>query len=119
MQGKDKIMRPSQGGIYTLNTIMTKLELSDSPCLMVEIDGRMCPIQDSHISQDDLLGIEGFKFTSWRYKYTTHEWVPVFHALDSSYVMAYMTKELLKEDWRTEEDDTYWIVPKAYPRSQS
>ena len=66
-----------RGATYNLRTIY-QLDLQDSPCLMVMVEGRLYPVQDSHVTIDELLSVPGLADTEWAYRYTTEEWIPVF-----------------------------------------
>lgn len=105
---------PRQNQTYTLAEIEQFLQLKDSPCLMILVDGRYAPIQDSHYTADDRLATEGWKETEWTYKYTTSEWIPVFYSANDS---VRDLLDIVKMEAQYDGDDEYWIVPKAFPRN--
>ncbi len=75
---------PVRNQIYTLHEIY-KLDLKDSPCLEFRTkDGKAEPIQYVHLNEEELLNLLGN--TQWKYVRTTHEWIPIFVAVDSAQV---------------------------------
>jgi len=101
---------PRCGRTYLLKHVF-EMDLRDAPCLMVEVNRRMVPIQWSHITQDQLLS--ALADTAWKYILTTKEWVSVFHGVDyrklkdKISVVRYLD-ELFKEQ-------CYHVTLKEYP----
>lgn len=67
------------GNIFTLKDLLA-LTLTDTPCLNISHENETYPIQTSHISEEELLSIEGWGKSTWVYKFTTSEWIPIFEA---------------------------------------
>lgn len=103
---------PIPGATYTLRRIDNELMLDDSPHLILVIKGRRAVIQNSHFAEH-LGDLPVWESTAWRYIRTTHEWIPVFHAVDDAAVL-----ELV--DFVEYEDivdgPTWWVTPKGFPR---
>ena len=99
---------PVRGATYNLRTIY-QLDLQDSPCLMVMVAGRLYPVQDSHVTIDELLSVPGLADTEWAYRYTTEEWIPVFDSCSGQTAFFFDIQ-------RMEAEDSYWITPKGFPR---
>lgn len=98
------MIQPVRGTIYTLSQITRELDLDDSPALIT----RFGVIQDSHIypeEYDRILKICGH--TKWKYRYTTHEWVPVFSYADED---DELVKFLNLEPDLNDHDSQYWTV---------
>ena len=102
---------PVRGATYNLRTIY-QLDLQDSPCLMVMVEGRLYPVQDSHVTIDELLSVPGLADTEWAYRYTTEEWIPVFDSCSGQTAFFFDIQRL-------EAEDSYWITPKGFPREVS
>ena len=98
---------PVRGATYNLRTIY-QLDLQDSPCLMVMVEGRLYPVQDSHVTIDELLSVPGLADTEWAYRYTTEEWIPVFDSCSGQTAFFFDIQ-------RMEAEDSYWITPKGFP----
>ena len=100
---------PVRGLPCNLRTIYT-LDLDDSPFLMVQIEGSWYPVQDSHVTIEEMLSVPGLADTKWAYQFTTSEWIPVFHCEPS------FKPETFFDIQRMEAEDSYWITPKGFPR---
>jgi hypothetical protein len=105
---------PVRGVTYTLEQIMRDLRLRDSPALMVEMNTRMSCVQDSHLSEEELLSVPGFAQTKWRYVRETIEWIPVFHWADAADPLTFLDAEPSNDDPGL----YHWITPKGFPREQ-
>jgi hypothetical protein len=105
---------PVPGQIYTLAIIEMALELRDSPSLCVLIDGREWPIQNSHLTVEQLLSVPGLGATRWRYSRTTHEWIPCFHAVEPDKVLACIDVARGYDTLFKRRD--YWLTPKGFER---
>ena len=99
---------PVRGATYNLRTVY-KLDLDDSPCLMVQVEGLWYPVQDSHVTIEEMLSVPGLAETKWSYQFTTHEWVPIFRGPS-------FKPETFFDIQRLEAEDLYWITPKGFPR---
>ena len=100
---------------YTLDFLLSEegaSAMEDMPCLMVNINNHMYPIQQSHMTNEQMLSIEGFGNTKWEYKGTTHEWVPVFHGVSPDLVN-FIDFTLVTDH---NDDEVYWVTPKGFPR---
>lgn len=98
-------MRPIRGRVYTLREIVRDLELLDAPSLGFA-DG---VIQDAHCTCEQLLAVPGLADTEWKYICTTHEWIPVFKAVNNDEVrkcvdVVFYGDVLMRQDYA-------WITP--------
>jgi hypothetical protein len=105
---------PQVGELYTLEQIVRELYLRDSPALMVELNAKMSCVQDSHLTDTELLSVPGFAKTKWRYVRETSEWIPVFHWADPTDPKTFLDVEPSKDD----RDRYHWVTPKGFPREQ-
>ncbi len=100
-------MNPIRQMNYTTEQI-SKLDLLDSPFLMVYISGiGWIPIQTGHLTAEQ--EVEAFADIEWKYMRTTHEWIPLFYAVDSEHILKNLVS-IVKE-----EDGTYLLSPINYP----
>jgi hypothetical protein len=105
---------PRGGEVYTLEQITRELYLRDSPALMVQLNAKMSCVQNSHLTDNELLSVPGFAQTKWRYIRETDEWIPVFHWADAADPCKFLDVEPLND-----EPDRYdWITPKGFRREQ-
>lgn len=104
---------PVPYNIYTLEEITT-LNLKDSPALIVH---NRNGVQDSHITEEELLSVPGIKQTKWKYIRTTHEWIPIFTYASEEPWETYFDSEPYRSDFKQSENDL-WITPKGFPRKQ-
>ena len=107
---------PKVSNVYTLAEIV-ELDLRDSPCLMFDYEGERCSIQDSHFDYTPV-----WKSAPWadiRFKYIreTHEWIPIFRVVEEDLEKLIALLDIEPSTCNFS-DDAYWVVPKAYPRSQ-
>ena len=100
--------------IYTLAEVL-ELNLKDSPFLMVLANGRWSPVQTSHTTDAEVLSVPQFADSLWEYRYTTNEWIPIFHAVDSALVLEQFCDVA---PYLGEPEGTFWITPKGFPREQ-
>lgn len=116
------VNNPETGKIYTLAEI-EELTLRDMPFLQLTLvqpgseEGYLdqYPIQTSHCTAEDLLKIPEWSNSRWVFVLETSEWIPVFrvHSDDEQLV-----KGLVDIEESFDENQGYWITPKAYPREQ-
>jgi hypothetical protein len=104
---------PIPYNIYTLEQV-TKLDLKDSPALIVH---NRSAVQDSHVTEEELLSVPGIKQTKWKYIRTTHEWIPIFTYASEEPWQTYFDSEPYQSSFKKYEDDL-WITPKGFPRKQ-
>lgn len=111
---------PRRGEVFTGAEVM-QLPLRDSPSLCVpvkwdaDVEHDEAPIQDAHLTQDELLSVPGFSESRWRFLFETDEWIPVFDFVGTA------DEALAFVDVSKEWDDTYqqhrwWVTPKGFPR---
>jgi hypothetical protein len=105
---------PLRGRVYALQDILTRLDLDDSPSLTFVYKGYETCIQDSHITNEQLLTTDLWK-THWRYERTTHEWIPIFRAVDNDQVASLCD---IEESRCPYSDAKWWVTPKGFPRKQ-
>lgn len=108
---------PQRGQIYTFAQIL-KLKLDDEPFLRFMHEGKRAVIQTSHVLDEDLLRIEGFADTQWRYERTTHEWIPLFTYVGYRSILDFVTIEPTAPIFKDGSDDPYWVCPKGFYREQ-
>lgn len=108
--------KPVPGVIYTTEQL-AKLHLLDSPCLRVmDASFMLQTVQDAHFTDEQLLAVPGFAELGWRYLYTTHEWIPIFVAVDPKLAWACLDSEPDRSPYCDE--GTLWVTPKGLPREQ-
>lgn len=107
--------RPVMHAVYTAAELH-KLDLLDSPCLRFSYRNGLAVIQNCHLTEEELLSVPSFADTRWRYIRTTHEWIPVFHAVDDDAVIACMDIERDRSPYS--DDGSWWVTPKGFPREQ-
>lgn len=69
--------RPIPGTIYNYAQL-AGLELRDTPCLNLQIQGHLVPIQHPFEMSDAELA-RVMAPSRWKYTHTTSEWIPVFY----------------------------------------
>lgn len=104
---------PRPGSVHDLSCILMGMELPDSPCLVVNIQGIESVIQYAHVSYEQLLSIPGIGGTLWEFERVTHEHIPVFHFAGS--------QDTLKDIVDIQENKhkamkRFWVTPKGFPR---
>lgn len=112
---KRKIL-PTRGGIYTADQIMNVLELRDAPHMYFTHEGRRSVVQNSHLTDAELLSVPGFADTKWTYLRTTDEWIPVFSAISDSAIRECVDIEPWIDPYS--DDAGFWVTPKGFPRQQ-
>ena len=110
------VEQPSIGVTYSTRDMLTTLELRDAPGMLVEIDGQLSYIQDSHVTEDQLLSIPGLANQLWEYLYETSEWCPVFKYRGPDPITEFVDYEENRDSFGLE--DHWWITPKGFPREQ-
>ncbi|WOL24507.1 hypothetical protein fHeYen902_161 [Yersinia phage fHe-Yen9-02] len=115
---------PRPNNQYTLLEILTELDLKDTPCLSFkhsDARGEFEPaIQDSHVTEEQLLSIEGLADTHWKYIRTTDEWIPVFvWAKDNERPITDFIDIAEEIDpYESKDKNGFWCTPKGFPREQ-
>ncbi|TPG59882.1 hypothetical protein [Ewingella americana] len=114
-------IQPQSGKTYTLQQILTNMDLRDAPSLNFTIDGIETCLNDSHVSEEDLLTIPGFAESLWNYVRETSEWVPIFQYSKAN--TQPMTDFIDYEDLVDPHSDydapkELWCIPKGFPRQQ-
>ena len=101
---------PKPFEVYTFREICEDLILRDSPHLMFyDTEGERDVIQTSHMTEEDMLSVEGFADSKWKYIRETDEWIPIFMYAGDVDIFTFVMK--------TEEpygDETYSL--KGFPR---
>jgi hypothetical protein len=105
---------PRRGVVYTLRQILEDLDLDDGPSLGFNSEFGHAVIQNSHVTDAQLLSVPGLADTRWRYVRTTHEWIPVFEATDDAAVCACV--DVSKDYDELMQCDDIWVTPKGFPR---
>lgn len=117
-------VRPKQHEVYTLRDIVQKLSLRDSPHLGFqfrspdpqETESVLAVIQNSHVTDEDLLSIPGFADSKWKYLRETEEWIPVFSYADELPITDFVEMELDLHPYNLTHQ--WWVTPKGFPRDQ-
>jgi len=114
-----KRIQPRGGKDYTFKQIVEQLDLRDAACLMFNENNMEQNIQDSHISELDVLKLPHWADSLWTYKYETDEWIPVFKWSSANTVSI---DELIDKephiDPYAERPGVLWCVPKGQTREQ-
>lgn len=106
---------------YTFAQIL-ELTLRDGPHLSFKLDvnGKKVEacLQDSHVTDEQLLAVPGFAESVWTYRYETSEWIPIF-AYASTNVKP-ITDLIDYEPWIDPYETrlNFWCTPKGLPRRQ-
>lgn len=108
------MQRPIPHTVYTLKEI-TKLYLRDSPALMCTSNSA---VQDSHITEKELLSVPGIENTKWKYIRETNEWIPIFTYCSDEPWETYFDSEPYRGCCPSTNGDSLWITPKGFPRDQ-
>lgn len=108
---------PISGVVYTLRDLL-QLNLRDSPSLQIHWQGKVGDIQDAHVTEEQLLSVPGLAETQWRFIRTTHEWIPIFHAVEVEDVLKCVDIEPYIDKYELLRNPGWWITPKGFPRSQ-
>lgn len=111
---------PVRGFQYSLRQIYEQLDLDDSPSLHIRIGDLKGPIQDSHVTVEQMLSVPGLADTQWTYRRTTWEYIPCFeYSGTAEAILACVDSEPWKPRFAGDEVDNYtWITPKGFPRAQ-
>jgi len=115
---------PIRNAVYTLREIYTELNFKDTPNLsFVHSDERGTfepAIQDSHLTEEQLLSVEGFADTRWKYLMTTNEWIPIFvWAKDNERTITDFIDIAEEIDpYDSKNKNGFWCTPKGFPREQ-
>jgi hypothetical protein len=106
---------PISGFEYTLEEMLLKMDLPDSPFLLFNYKDNICIIQISHLTNEELLKIPGMASSTWEYHYTTFEWCPIFWYSDEDIDITTFV-DIKKRKNKKEYDDKYLVVPKGTNR---
>lgn len=107
------IVKKSRSGHPYPNAIFSFLEindlvLGDTPCLLVPVGSQSYPIQDGHVSVEQMLSVPGIKESMWRYIRTTMEGIPIFISMHTE-------EECLQWIDISITSDGYCVSPKGFP----
>lgn len=108
-------IQPRTQQVYRLDEILKGMELPDSPFLTIRHEGKSGSIQDSHITNEQLLSVPGIGGTWWRYSHTTNEDCPIFYWHSKNEYPFTLFVDV--EDDESNEK-ALWITPKGFPRKQ-
>jgi len=111
---------PRSGQVYSLKEIMG-LYLRDSPCLGGLVAGRMAYIQDSHLTEEELLAVPGAAESQWKYIRETDEWIPIFHFEGPENGIAAFCDLSYAWDWQKKEydrEEALYVTPKGHSSRQ-
>lgn len=111
---------PKCGTIYTYKEIVEILTLRDSPSLNFSHKNMLGVIQESHLTQEQLLSVPGMIDTTWRYVRETLEWIPLFdYSGDINKLLEVIDIEPASEFYQSNQPITcWWATPKGFPRNQ-
>ncbi|QYW04595.1 hypothetical protein pEaSNUABM14_00270 [Erwinia phage pEa_SNUABM_14] len=114
------------GSVYTLREMLTELSLRDTPNLgftPVSVrypetkEIRQQTVQDSHLTEEEMLALPGWAETKWRYIRETHEWIPVFVAVDNAEIEALCVIEPYTDRYFRNEGIMH-VYPRGVERAQ-
>lgn len=111
-----KRIRPKPGALYTAEQILNDLDLDDTPHWQFHHEGKLCVVQDAHLTRQELLSVPGFAETTWTYIRTTSEWIPLFTATSASAVRDCVDIEPRIDPYL--DDAGFWVTPKGFQRAQ-
>lgn len=114
--GKAQRVLPRQGAVYSLQQVINVLALDDTPSLRFKHKGKSCVIQTSHCGVLELLTIDGFAKSGWKYMFTTNEWIPIFEFVDAD-IEKFVDIEP-EYDYDGSHSADFWVTPKGFPREQ-
>lgn len=111
---------PRRGEVFTAREVLG-LPLRDSPSWGItvahdpEVEYDDPPMQDAHVTWEELLSVPGFAETQWRFVKETDEWIPVFEFVGTAEeALAFCDVSKQWSDiWRRYE---WWVTPKGFPR---
>jgi hypothetical protein len=113
--------RPLRGQKFLLSEVYN-LMLRDSPHFSILLEDadrvtRDACIQNSHLTEEEMLSVPGFKDTQWVYVRETYEWIPIFQYASSN---ERPITDFVDYGRSTFEyvDDYFWVTPKGFPRDQ-
>ena len=112
--------RPVSGVSYTLAEIY-KLSLRDGPSLNFHHNDISGVIQESHLTEEELLSVPGMKESKWIYGYETEEWIPVFNFdknIEQLSIFELVDLELWIDEYTCLDKEYWWATPKGFPRKQ-
>lgn len=106
---------PTPGATYSYREICETLMLRDTPCLsFFDEDGRQV-IQDSHMTEEEMLEVPGFAESKWVYERETHEWIPIFrYAKDNTGSIMEIIDKVDKTN--CQEHECVYFLPKGTDR---
>jgi hypothetical protein len=104
---------PVKGQIYTVRDIYN-LALTDTPSLMFKYQDAHVPIQQAHVTVDQLLSMPGFADVKFRYSHTTWLETPIFLLCEDEEIFNFVNVESVWDDVFEEHD--VWVTPKEFPR---
>ena len=107
---------PRRGDVYTAAEVEA-LSLRDAPFYRFVVNGNVEVIQTSHLTVEQLLSVPGFAQTRWRYERETHEWIPLFRAVDDAAVQACVDTEPAIDPYG-DGHPWLWVTPKGFAREQ-
>jgi hypothetical protein len=109
---------PKPGNVYTYADLQL-LPLEDSPCLNVMLEGILYPVQDSHVTPENVIKDCPVWATSrWRYILTTNESIPVFNFVGSNEELMRLIDFEPGKEYYGMLPCAIWVTPKGNPRAQ-
>ena len=109
-------IRPRPGQVYSSQEIIKDLSLRDSPFFKFMFGDHSVVIQTSHMTDEQLLSVEGFASVPWKYIRETHEWIPIFHCVDQDAILRLVNIEESTDDF--DDGDKYWVTLVGHHREQ-
>jgi hypothetical protein len=111
--------KPVRNQTYTYCEIC-KLYLRDSPHL--SFDHQYVPgvIQNSHMTEDEMLSVPLMSESKWIYVRETDEWIPIFRfsSYNTTPITDLVDLEKLQTSKSCSDVDFWWATPKGFPRPQ-
>ena len=109
-------IRPRPGQVYSSEEIIKDLSLRDSPFFKFMFGNHSVVIQTSHMTDEQLLSVEGFASVRWKYIRETSEWIPIFHAVDNDEILRLVNIEKSTDNY--DGGDGYWVTLVGHHREQ-
>lgn len=120
------MQRPRQGQTYLLNEIFNLYTIMrQGPYLCIKLedaDGvvRDAYIQDTHVTEEEMLSVPGFKDTQWTFVQETNEYAPVFNYATSNQrpITDFVDYKKSIRDYVYDPLFYFWVTLKGFPCAQ-
>lgn len=113
---------PKRYQSYTAEEIFKVLYLRDNPSLSFWHQNIRGCIQQSHMTEEEIFSVPGFKDSKWIYIRETHEWIPIFKFDEKAGqpdVTTFVDLELYEDTYNLNDCKCWWATLKGFPRPQN